>query len=75
MLEITNLTASYGNGPNIIKNIDIKVNDGEIVTIIGPNGAGKSTILRSIFGITNVREGAINFFDETRHECVLGNVP
>ena len=64
MLEITNLTASYGNGPNIIKNVNIKVNDGEIVTIIGPNGAGKSTILRSIFGITNVREGAINFFDE-----------
>ena len=64
MLEIKNLTASYGNGPNIIKNIDVKVNDGEIVTIIGPNGAGKSTILRSIFGITNVREGNINFFNE-----------
>ena len=64
MLEITNLTASYGNGPNIIKNVDVKVNDGEIVTIIGPNGAGKSTILRSIFGITNVREGNINFFNE-----------
>lgn len=62
MLEIKNITAGYGKGPDIIKNVDVTVKDGEIVTIIGPNGAGKSTILRSIFGITNVREGEINFF-------------
>ncbi len=64
MLKITNLTAGYGSGPDIIKDVGITVNDGEIVTIIGPNGAGKSTILRSIFGITSVREGEIDFFGE-----------
>ncbi len=64
MLEIKNLTAGYGKGPDIIKDVNVLVREGEIVTIIGPNGAGKSTILRSIFGITNVREGEINFFGE-----------
>jgi neutral amino acid transport system ATP-binding protein len=64
MLEIKNLTAGYGKGPNIIKSVNVKVNDGEVVTIIGPNGAGKSTILKSIFGITNIREGEIIFFGE-----------
>lgn len=64
MLNITNLTAGYGNGPDIIFDIGIKVNEGEIVTIIGPNGAGKSTILRSIFGITDIRKGEIDFFSE-----------
>lgn len=64
MLKISNLTAGYGHGPDIIKNINIKVDEGEIVTIIGPNGAGKSTILRSIFGITDIREGKIEFFGE-----------
>lgn len=63
MLNITNLTAGYG-GPQIIKNVHLKVNEGEIVTMIGPNGAGKSTVLKSIFGLTKIHEGAINFFQE-----------
>lgn len=64
MLRISNLTAGYGKGPDIIKAVDITVNNGEIVTIIGPNGAGKSTVLRSIFGITRISEGSIDFFGE-----------
>lgn len=63
MLEINNLTAGYG-GPDILKNVNISVKEGEIVTIIGPNGAGKSTVLKSIFGFTQISEGAIEYFDE-----------
>lgn len=62
MLHIHKLTAGYG-GPAILKQIDLEINEGEIVTIIGPNGAGKSTILRSIFGLTRMsRESSITFF-------------
>lgn len=64
MLEINNLTAGYGKGPNVINDVNIKAEEGKIVTIIGPNGAGKSTILRSIFGLTTVRQGEIKFFGE-----------
>ena len=64
MLEINNITASYSDGPVIIKDISMKVKEGEIVTIIGPNGAGKSTVLRSIFGITKVHKGSIKFYNE-----------
>lgn len=63
MLKIVNLTASYG-GPDIIKDVNISVKEGEIVTIIGPNGAGKSTVLKSIFGFTNVTGGSIQYFSE-----------
>lgn len=64
MLEIQNITASYDDGPIIIKNISMDVKEGEIVTIIGPNGAGKSTVLRSIFGITKIHNGSIRFYNE-----------
>jgi branched-chain amino acid transport system ATP-binding protein len=64
MLKITNLSASYNKGPLIIKKINLQVKEGEIVTIIGPNGAGKSTILRSIFGLTNIQEGEVNFYGD-----------
>lgn len=64
MLNIQNLTASYGDGPIIIKEVSMNVKEGEIVTIIGPNGAGKSTVLRSIFGITRLHSGSITFYNE-----------
>ncbi len=46
-LETKDLSVGYGRNP-LIKNINISVRKGEILTVIGPNGAGKSTILKSI---------------------------
>lgn len=46
-LEMTSATVGY-NGIPLIKDINISVKKGEIITLIGPNGAGKSTILKSI---------------------------
>ena len=57
-LKGVNITAGYG-GVDIIKNINLYVNEGEIVVIVGPNGAGKSTILHSIYGFTNIFSGQI----------------
>ncbi|MBI5753865.1 ABC transporter ATP-binding protein [Candidatus Peregrinibacteria bacterium] len=74
MLKINNLTAGYGNGPDIIKKVTISVKEAEIVCIIGPNGAGKSTILRSIFGITDIREGEIIFFGENLSDTKTENI-
>ena len=42
-----NMAVGYGGRP-LIKNIEIRLNRGEILTLIGPNGAGKSTILKSM---------------------------
>jgi ABC-type branched-subunit amino acid transport system ATPase component len=64
MLTISHLTAGYGSGPAIIHDVDMHVSEGEIVTLIGPNGAGKSTVLRSIFGLTKIHDGTINYFGE-----------
>ncbi len=63
MLQIKNLTAGY-QGPPIIKNVHLTIKEGEFVTIIGPNGAGKSTVLKSIFGLTQIEEGTIQYFTE-----------
>ncbi|HLG26030.1 MAG TPA: ABC transporter ATP-binding protein [Candidatus Gracilibacteria bacterium] len=63
MLYIKNLTAGYG-GPDILKDVNIEIHEGEIVSIIGPNGAGKSTVLKSIFGFTKISDGSIRYFDE-----------
>ena len=54
------LTAGYGGG-DIIKNITLGVNEGEIVVIVGPNGAGKSTAMKALLGMLKLTDGSVNF--------------
>ncbi|MBL6770012.1 MAG: ABC transporter ATP-binding protein [Rhizobiales bacterium] len=64
MLKIENVVAGYGYGPDIIKNINLELNRGDIKCIIGPNGAGKSTVLKAIAGIIKPRNGSVIFNSE-----------
>ncbi|MCC2096794.1 MAG: ATP-binding cassette domain-containing protein, partial [Hyphomicrobiales bacterium] len=43
----------------LIRNVDISIHRGEIVTLIGPNGGGKSTTAKALLGLLKVNEGAI----------------
>jgi ABC-type branched-subunit amino acid transport system ATPase component len=60
ILEISHLAAGYGKS-EVLHGVSMEVGAGEIVTMVGANGAGKSTTLRSIFGLTDIRGGAIMF--------------
>ena len=62
--EGNNMTAGYGDGPDIISSCTIKVNKGEIVAILGPNGAGKSTAMKAMLGLLNLKSGNISIEDE-----------
>ncbi len=57
--EGNNMTAGYGNGPDIISSCSINVNRGEIVAILGPNGAGKSTAMKAMLGLLNLKSGSV----------------
>ena len=58
ILEIKNLVVSYG-GIEAVKGIDLKVEEGKIVTLIGSNGAGKSTTLKAVAGLVKPKSGEI----------------
>ena len=61
--QMKDLSVGY-NGNSLIRDINIGINKGEIVTLIGPNGSGKSTILKSITRQLKVVGGNV-FFDDT----------
>jgi branched-chain amino acid transport system ATP-binding protein len=60
MLELRNVTSCYG-AIEALRAVNIRINQGEIVTLIGANGAGKSTTLRNITGLVPTLTGEILF--------------
>lgn len=63
MLEIKNIDVFYGD-LQVIWDLSMYVNDGEIVALIGANGAGKSTTLKTISGLLTPKKGDIIFNGE-----------
>ena len=59
LLRIDGLIAGYGS-TEILHGIDLRLGAGQVLCLIGADGAGKSTILRSIFGLTDIRGGRVD---------------
>ncbi|HCH60369.1 MAG TPA: amino acid ABC transporter ATP-binding protein, partial [Leuconostoc lactis] len=64
MIEFKNVEKYYGNF-HALKNINLKIDEGETVVLIGPSGSGKSTLIRTINGLEEIQEGQllVNDFD------------
>ncbi|MBB4576320.1 MULTISPECIES: ABC transporter ATP-binding protein [Rhizobium] len=60
LLEVQGLNAWYGES-HILHGVDMRVAEGETITILGRNGVGKTTTLRTITGIVRTRKGRISF--------------
>jgi branched-chain amino acid transport system ATP-binding protein len=62
MLRIENLQVTYGKAL-ALRDVNMTVDDGELVTLLGSNGAGKSTLLKTISGVIRPRNGRILWHD------------
>ncbi|MBD9444226.1 MULTISPECIES: ABC transporter ATP-binding protein [unclassified Rhizobium] len=60
LLDVQGLNAWYGES-HILHGVDMRVGEGETVTILGRNGVGKTTTLRTITGIVRTRKGKLTF--------------
>lgn len=60
MLKIKNLCKSFGK-IEVLKNINLTVNKGDVIVILGPSGAGKTTLLRCINFLENADSGFLSF--------------
>lgn len=63
MIRIKNISFSYPDGNQALKNISIEIAEGSTVAVVGANGAGKSTLLALLIGIYMAKEGEIEIAD------------
>ena len=80
ILKLENISLSFGNR-QILENINIEINKGEIFGMLGPNGVGKSTIFNLITGLISPEKGSIfiggekvNEYPEIKSLCLSGGV-
>jgi branched-chain amino acid transport system ATP-binding protein len=60
MLEVNNLDVFYGKS-QAMRDVSLRVNEGEIVALVGSNGAGKTTLLNTISGLIRPASGSVEF--------------
>jgi branched-chain amino acid transport system ATP-binding protein len=75
-LEISSLFAGYGRF-DVVRDVGLRVGEGEAVALLGPNGAGKTTVLRAVMGLIknrrgSVRIGATDVSDYPAHRIASG---
>ena len=63
LLKLEGVVAGYGRG-DILRGIDLELEQGTITCLVGPNGAGKSTVLKALSGLLRPREGPITLDGE-----------
>jgi len=62
MLELHNVVAGYGKA-QVLWDVSLRVDTGEIVTLLGPNGAGKTTLVNAVAGIATPWSGSVMLGD------------
>ncbi|WFQ89842.1 phosphonate ABC transporter ATP-binding protein [Mycoplasma feriruminatoris] len=67
MILFNNVNKVWPNGKQVLKNINLEINSGELVAVIGLSGAGKTTLLKTINKINDISSGEIIIdFDKTK---------
>ena len=73
-IDIQNISFSYPNGFNALRNINLSIKKGEFVGIIGQNGAGKSTLLKNLTGLLKPTQGKILIAGTDTREISVGRL-
>lgn len=73
MLKLTNVDTYYGPS-QVLHNVSLEVNKGEIVCLLGANAAGKTTTMKTIFGLVRPRQGSISFEEKPIERMLSGDV-
>jgi len=73
MLEVSNLDVFYGKS-QALRDVSLRVNEGEIVALVGTNGAGKTTLLNTVSGLLRPASGSVEFLHKRINKLAPHNI-
>lgn len=59
LVSFKNVSFAYGDGPEVLHNIDLDIRQGDLIAVLGPNGAGKSTLVKHAIGLLKPTRGEV----------------
>ena len=68
-IELAHVSKTYANGVIGVRDVDLKIADGEFVIFLGPSGCGKSTLLRAIAGLESITGGEVRIGGKPMNEA------
>ena len=81
LINIANLSKTYGNNFKALDDVSLSIKKGEILALLGPNGAGKTTLISIICGLVNLSSGSVTvdgfdiIKDYRKTRQIIGLVP
>lgn len=76
-LNVRNLCKTYINNKrqiNVLRNVDLEIEEGEMVGIMGPSGSGKTTLLYTVSGMDSATAGSVEFFGRNMSGLTAGEM-
>jgi phosphonate transport system ATP-binding protein len=64
-IRLVGIAKAYPRGPKVLRNLSLRIGEGEVVALIGSNGSGKSTLLKCIAGVHPIDAGTAEVFGES----------
>lgn len=74
LVEFEGVGFGYGEGPEVLADIDLEIGAGEIVAVLGPNGAGKTTLVKHAIGLLDPRRGRVRIQGRPTEELSIAEI-
>lgn len=74
MVEFKNVGFAYEGGPEILHNINLKINRGDVIAVLGPNGAGKTTLVKHAIGLLKPNSGQVLVNGKDTHQLSVAEI-
>jgi cell division transport system ATP-binding protein len=75
LIELQRVGLRYGDGPEILKDVNFKMEQGDMRFLTGPSGAGKSSLLRLLFMALKPSKGLVSIFDQDTSKLAGSDLP